>query len=321
MRALVTGGTGFVGGHTARVLAEAGHRVSVFTRRPALPERLARLGVEAVRGDLEDLDSVARALEGSAVVFHAGELKNTTKAASRKNLRAVERIVEKAPACGVRRLVFVSSITVAGIPPLAEAPASEETAPEVELGDHYTWYKREAEALLAQGAGGLEWSVIRPAPVYGPGSRFMGRLVDAVDRLGPVGFPFVGKGENLAPLVHVKDLAMAIALAGEAPGAAGQAFNLTDGERHTWAEFLEAIAGALGKKIRIIPVPPLALRLPSVFLDYFSFPLGLELDLTHYTDYFSRDIFFSNDKARQALGWRPAYGLREGVAEMISEDG
>lgn len=318
MRALVTGGTGFIGGHVVRVLCGEGHDTRVFTRRPALPERLRSLGAHEVRGDLEDLDSVAGALEGAEVVFHIGELKNTTRANSEKNVRLIEHILEKAPAAGVRRLVFVSSITVAGIP--GEVPATEETEAEVELGDHYTSYKRRAEGLLRE-AGGLECSIVRPAPVYGPGSRFMRRLVDAVDRFGPVGIPFPGKGENLAPLVHVKDLARAISLAGQRPEAAGQTFNLTDGARHSWAEFLNAIAGALGRKLRIIPIPPPALRVPSIFLDYFAWPLGVELDLTHYSDYFSRDIWFSSEKAQQALGWQPGYGLSDGVGDMISEDG
>lgn len=315
MKSLVTGGTGFVGGYVAKALLDDGHTVRVFTRRPGLPERLA--AAEAFRGDFEEPSTVADALEGMDVVYHVGEVGNTTRARSAKNLRLVQTMAEAAKDKGVKRLVFVSSITVAGIP--GEVPASEETEPQRQLSDHYTAYKREAEELLAESPG-IEYSVIRPAPVYGPGSRFMRRVVDAVDSLGSIGFPFVGKGENLAPLVYVKDLARAICLAGTREEAAGQVMNLTDGLRHSWLDFLNAISGALGKKLKVLPLSPLALRFPSIFFDLFSGALGLEPDLTHYVDYFSADVFFDNSRARELLGWEPRYSLEEGVREMINEN-
>jgi nucleoside-diphosphate-sugar epimerase len=315
MKSLVTGGTGFVGGYVAEVLLEEGHAVRVFTRRPGLPERLA--AAEAYRGDLEEPSTVVNAMEGMDVVYHVGEVRNTSRAQSAKNLRLVQTIAEAAGEKGVKRLVFVSSITVAGIP--REVPASEETEPLSSLGDHYTAYKREAERLLSESPG-IEYSVIRPAPVYGPGSRFMRRVVDAVDSLGSLGFPFIGNAENLAPLVYVKDLARAIYLAGLKEGAAGQVMNLTDGLRHSWLDFLKAISEALGKKLKVLPLSPLALRFPSIFIDLFSGALGLELDLTHYVDYFSSDVFFNNSRARALLGWEPRYSLEEGVREMINSN-
>jgi nucleoside-diphosphate-sugar epimerase len=114
MKSLVTGGTGFVGGYVAEVLLEEGHAVRVFTRRPGLPERLA--AAEAYRGDLEEPSTVVNAMEGMDVVYHVGEVRNTSRAQSAKNLRLVQTIAEAAGEKGVKRLVFVSSITVAGIP-------------------------------------------------------------------------------------------------------------------------------------------------------------------------------------------------------------
>ncbi len=141
--------------------------------------------------------------------------------------------------------------------------------------------------------------------------------MDAVERIGPLGLPFIGDARNLAPLIYVKDLARAIFLSGIRTDAAGHVFNLTDGQRHTWFEFLNTIAESLGKKLRIIPLSPLFLRIPAIFFDLFSGILGIELDLSTYMTYFSRDLFFENSKAKNLLGCEPEFALNSGVMEMI----
>jgi nucleoside-diphosphate-sugar epimerase len=73
-------------------------------------------------------------------------------------------------------------------------------------------------------------------------------MIRTIERLGSVGLPFAGRGGNAAPLIQVKDLARAVYLAGIEHGAGGQVFNLTDGQRHSWADFFNAIARALNKK-------------------------------------------------------------------------
>ncbi len=315
MKALVTGGTGFIGRHVVERLVGAGHFVRVLSRRPASVGKPKSDRVEIVRGDLEAPETVVSAMEGVDVLYHVGEIKNVTKAASEKNVRLMKKLIEGIGHTAVKRTVFVSSITVAGIP--SETPANEDTAPATVLTDHYTSYKRECERLLAVIAGGFEYAIIRPAPVYGPGSRYLGRLIGTVERFGPIGLPFVGNAKNRAPLIHVKDLAEAICLSGVRPEAARRVFNLTDGLDHSWRDFLACIAEYLGTKLRIIPLPPLLLKIPAAALDLISGFLGFETDPLHYLDYFSRDIFFDNTMARDLLGWKPQYTLEAGVSEMM----
>jgi nucleoside-diphosphate-sugar epimerase len=314
MKALVTGGTGFIGSRVAARLADDGHFVRVFSRHDGLPERLREKKIELFRGNLEDRASVLRSMEGMDVMYHIGEIKNVTRAASEGNVALVKEVVERAGECGCKRVVFVSSITVAGIP--AEDPATEDTQPAVVLDDHYTAYKRRCESLLA-GMSGSEYVILRPAPVYGPGSRYLERLVDMIGKLGPLGFPFIGNGRNNAPLIYIEDVASAVYLAGTREGAAGETINLTDGLRHTWHEFLVAVATALGKRFRLIPVPPLLLKLSAMPVDLFSEVFGVELDPLHYIDFFTRNIFFDNAKARHLLSWQPGYSLESGAQEMV----
>jgi UDP-glucose 4-epimerase len=316
MKALVTGGTGFIGSSVVDYLLTEGHRVRLFSRRPGIPESLQEKSVEAFQGDLENTDSVIEAMNGIDVFYHIGEIKNTTRAQSEKNVDLLRKIVGYSDAKGVRRLVFVSSITVAGIP--SEFPADEDTKPRAMLRDHYTEYKRRCEDIIGTRTGAFEYAVVRPAPVYGPGSRYLGRLVRGIELLGPVGLPFIGTARNNTPLIHVKDLARAICLAGVQPAAAGQVFNLTDGLHHTWFDFFSAIARELGKSMRIIPIPALLLKIPALPVDLLSAFFSMELDPVRYLDYFSRDLIFDNAKARSLLNWTPEYSLHEGVREMVA---
>ncbi len=314
IKALVTGGTGFIGSHVVDRLLADGHAVRVLSRKAESSQR-GKNGVEIVQGDLEAPATVIAAMEGMDIFYHIGEIKNVRKAASEKNVNLMRAIIENISAGGVRRIVFVSSITVAGIP--AETPADEDTKPAVVLNDHYTAYKRECERLLVDNLQGCEYSIIRPAPVYGPGSRYLGRLVNAVERYGPVGVPFIGNARNIAPLIYVKDLAEAVYLSGLKPAAAGRKFNITDGLSHSWHDFFSAISGFLGKKLRIVPLPPFFLKMAALPLDLLSGFFGVEIDPLRYVDYFSKDIYFDNARACNLLGWRPYYGLEDGIKEMM----
>lgn len=205
--------------------------------------------------------------------------------------------------------------TVTGIP--SKLPADEETAIKVLLHDHYTAYKRRCEEVIREKANEYEYVIVRPAPVYGPGSRYLGRMISVIETLGPIGLPFIGDAKNIAPLIQVEDLAQAIARAGTRPEATGQTFNLTDGLSHTWLDFFTAIADAVHKKVRIIPIPAALLRLPAIPLDLFSGFFGVNFDPINYVDYISKDLLFDNTKARTLLNWQPSYSLSEGVKEMV----
>jgi nucleoside-diphosphate-sugar epimerase len=316
MRALVTGGTGFIGSRVVDLLLKQGQVVRLFSRQRELPRRLGGKRVTLYRGDLRDPSSLLDAMEGMDVVYHIGEIRNTSRHESERNVRALEWVVDELSQAGIERIVFVSSIGVAGIP--SQVPATEETEPAVELDDHYTWYKRTCEKILADQSSAAS-VVIRPGMVYGPGSRYLKSLVASVQRLGPIGFPFISNGMHVAPFVHVNDVAEAICLAGTRPNAVCQAFNITDGLRHSWFDFFKAIADASQIRFRILPFPPLLMRGPAQCLDLFFGLFGVKLSLNNYVRYLTSDILFDPARARELLGWKPQKNFYRSVEEMVRQ--
>jgi len=316
MKAFVTGGTGFIGSHVVDLLLENRHSVKLLSRKPDLPERWKGMDITVEAGNLREPETVVEAMHDADVVFHIGEVRSTTAGNAVLNAGLVERMVVALGPSGVKRLVFVSSLSVAGIP--LAIPASEETPASQVLRDQYTEYKRKAEAIIRRSSAGVEQVILRPGIVYGPRSRHLGGMVDAIRRFGPLGLPFIGPGTNLMPLIHVKDLARAVFLAGTVPGAANQTLNITDGERRTWLEFFTAVAEAQRRRYRLIPVPPALARFPAMFVDLFTGIFGQSLDLPAYVAYVSRDIHFDISRARSVLDWDPVYrDLRDAVRDMV----
>src|SRR5512144_1950216 len=116
MKALVTGGTGFIGRQVVDLLVENGHSVRLFSRRPGLPANVAGKDVSLFPGDLRNPDSLLDAMDGMEVFYHIGELRNTSRRAAESNVELVKRVAGHLGRAGIRRSVFISSLTVAGIP-------------------------------------------------------------------------------------------------------------------------------------------------------------------------------------------------------------
>src|SRR5687767_595612 len=146
----ITGGTGFVGSHLLRTALGAGHRVSALTRRP----QSVRNTLSWVEGDLADRAALARLVEGADAVIHVAGVLNARDRAGFEdgNVAGTLAMLAAATAAGIRRFVFVSSL------------AARE--PELSM---YGGSKARAEALVE--SSGLDWSIVRPPAVYGPGDR------------------------------------------------------------------------------------------------------------------------------------------------------
>ena len=254
MRALVTGATGFTGGHLARGLARRGYTVRALVRDPARAGDLAASGVELATGDLRDRPSLDAAARGMDVVFNVAAIYRqaglATEAYRAVNATAVGDVIAAAANAGVRRVVHCSTVGVHGD---VEHPPANEDAP-LKPGDVYQDTKLEGEQI-ARDAGqrlGVEVAIVRPTGIYGPGDRRLLKLFRGVAR----GFlPILGRGEIYYHLTYIDDLVEGFRLCGEHPAAAGRTYILAGGEVTTLNELVARIATVAGVRPPRIHLP------------------------------------------------------------------
>jgi nucleoside-diphosphate-sugar epimerase len=285
----VTGGTGFVGAHLIATARQAGHPVRALTRK----WRPFEDGVEWVEGALDRPDSLRRLAEGSDAVIHVAGAIN---AADRAEFEAVNAggtaaVIDAARAVGVRRFVHISSLS----------------AREPELSN-YGWSKAKSERIVA--ASSLDWTIIRPPAIYGPGDRETLDLFRMAKR-GLVALPPGGRFS----VIHVDDLCRLILAVLDHDDSRGATYEPDDGTPDGWAhdDFARALGAALGRRrTRTIAAPRRGLLIAARFDRLFR---GRKAKLTSdRARYFSHpDWVAARDKHPPPLLWRPQVGTEAGL--------
>lgn len=300
MRVLVTGASGFLGGHVAAQLRQAGHDVAALVRRPGSePE-----GTRPVQGDLTDAVVLSAAVAGErpeCVVHLAAEIasQRDPKRIQAVNVDGMRRLLE---ACGANgdgagpRIVFSSTVVTGDA---HGALLDEETALPVET--EYGRSKQAGEAMLRE--SGLPWIVIRPSHVYGPGGWYEEEFVKRLKQPGR--FAVIGKGDNLWDVVRVEDVASAI-VESVAGAPAGSTYHVADDEPITFYDFIALTATALGVgKPRRVPAGLARLAAGRDPI------LGV-----------TRSARSSNAKIKRELSWSPRWPTaREGVPDAVAKLG
>jgi dihydroflavonol-4-reductase len=317
VRVLVTGATGFTGGHLARGLADRGRTVRAFVRDRSRAEDLESKGVELATGDLRDRRAVADAVSGVDVVYHIAatyRAANITRETYRAiNATAVGDLVEAAARAGVKRVVHCSTVGVHG--DIAHPPANED-AP-LAPGDIYQETKLEGEQL-ARAAGerlGVAVTIARPTGIYGPGDRRLLKLFRGVARRRWI---TLGSGEIYYHLTYIDDLVEGFRLCGEHPAAANRTYILAGGEVTTLNELVKSIAEIAGVRPPRLHLPVWPFWIAGAACEAICMPLGIDPPLfRRRVDFFTKSRAFDITRARHEIGYAPAVGLRDGITRTL----
>lgn len=316
-RCLITGATGFVGGHLAEACRARGWPVVALVRAGSDARFLESLGVEIRRGELDKPGSLA----GIDVVFHtAAKVGDWGPAEEYRavNVEGLRGLLEACRGQPLTRFVHFSSL---GVYAARDHHGTDEAEPlPARHMDGYTQSKVEAEnlALEYQRSHGVPVVVLRPGFIYGPRDRtLVPKLVENL-RAGIVWY--LGSGDQALNTIYVSNLVDAALLAAE-KAVVGRVFNLTDGEYVSKKRFINAVADGMGIKRPWLRSPvwlaqatawwmePLARALrfknpPRLTQARLKF-LGLNLD-------------FSIDRARRELDYRPRVTFDEGIGRTLA---
>ena len=303
----ISGGAGFLGLHLTRRLLAGGHGVRSLDLVP-LDE--PGLSVEELRGDIRDEQSARRLVHGARILVHAAAALPIR--GSRREIRSVNvdgtlTLLSAAAEAGVRRVVFVSSTAVYGVPD--KHPIEEDD--QLEGVGHYGESKIEAEDMCrAFMARGLDCVIVRPKTFIGP------------ERLGVFEILFdwiregrriyvLGDGSNRYQLLAVADLVEAIVLAASKRAARGQTLNIGAKEFGTVRSDLQALIDHAGSASRITPIPvrPAEAALRALEVARLSPLVEWHYKTAH------RDSFVDVSRAENTLGWSPRLSNAEALIE------
>jgi len=239
MRLGISGGTGFVGSHLIDVALAAGHEVRALTRR----EQPQRDGLEWISGSLDDRAALQQLVTNADAILHvAGVISAPDAAAFNKgNVEGTLAMLAAATAGGVHRFIHVSSL------------AARE--PKLSL---YGASKARAEELVR--SSGLEWSIVRPPAVYGPGDKETLELF----RMAKLGLMLMPPHGHVS-MIHADDLArLLLALTGPT-APSGILIEADDGKAHGWThrQLARELGRAVGTKPAIVSAPGVFLKLAA----------------------------------------------------------
>jgi nucleoside-diphosphate-sugar epimerase len=290
MNLAVTGGTGFVGRRLIDIALERGHRVRALTRTAREP----REGVDWIDGSLEDRAALERLVEDSDAIVHVAGVINASDAAGfdKGNVEGTLAMLAAATAAGTRRFVHVSSLA----------------AREPKLSA-YGRSKARAEELVER--SGLDWAIVRPPAVYGPGDKETLELF----RMAKTGIILLPPRGRLS-VIHVDDLVRLLLALAERAEPSKLVIEPHDERPDGWThrEFGQALGRAVNRRAVTLATPRALVRLGAA-IDRIVRRDRAKLTPDRAAYFCHPDWVVSRGKAPPADLWRPQVPTEQGLAD------
>lgn len=310
---LVTGGSGFVGGHIVEQLLDRGENVRVFDRHP--PE-VGTEEVEFVKGDIRNASDVRTAMDGVDVVYHNVALVPVTKAGKKfreVNVGGTRTAVEEAAFEGVKRFIHMGSSSVYA---LDQLPITENSL--LRPKGPYSESKLKADEIVLQ-ADGIDATVLRPRTVVGKRRAGIFQILfDWVSRGKRV--YLVGSGENQFQMVSGRDVAKVAIVAAESERSIGEIYNIGTDKFDTMQEAYTALINYAGTGATVSSLP----RWPTKFGMWGLDKLDLSPLTTFHYKTIDKDFYFDISKVKNDLNWEPNDSnsdcLRRGYTWYLNEE-
>jgi len=315
LKALVTGGTGFVGSHIVRALNEAGHTARVLHRKSSRLDVLEGLTYESVIGDILDESALRQACAGCDWVFHVAAVADYWRADKTRmyeaNVEGTRRVLAAARDTGVRRVIFTSSAAAVGL--RADGQPSDETEPFNMPPERFPYAHSKflaEQAVQEVVRGGQDVVITNPVIVMGPGDLNMisGTYITQVKRFGPL-VPVTSGG---IAVIDVRDV-VRMHLAAAERGRTGERYILS-AANYPHREWLGMIADVVGVRRPFIPTPSFLLPIGAALIDL-ARKLGINTPIdSNQARLGGRNIYFNPAKAWTELG-QPQIDMRQSLQD------
>lgn len=321
---LVTGATGFVGTHVVRKLVKEGFPVRAFVRRISRIRSLEEMGVEILFGDIRDEHALENALSQVHSVVHlAADTSGDPRTSQDVTVRGTENLIRAVRSAGVKKLIYMSSMSVYETVRAKKGAVYDEDAPlepEPWKRGAYASTKKLAEDLVraAMGAQGPQWIVLRPAMIFGPGADMFFPPIGV--QIGARLVVLFGTGEEHLRLIHVDDVSEAIFLCLQKDVGGNRIYNLVHEDPISKKEYLlDFYTRHLGKR-KLLPFPLFALRLATACQERLLFLAKRQPFLTLYRlESSQKSLSFKTDRIRDELGWRPSAPLGHQIESVFQQ--
>jgi nucleoside-diphosphate-sugar epimerase len=314
---LVTGATGFVGSHVVEVAPHFRLRMRALVRKATDAARLKEAGFECVQGSLEDAAALADAVSGVDAVLHlaAATKARTPDEYERANVAGTQAVVDAIRQAGSppSRLIYLSSLAAVG-PPINGRPVTRDDPPRPLTT--YGRTKLAGEIVCQAASDRLEIAILRAPGVYGPRDRDIYEFF-RLAKFGVVPLPSAAIGR--LQMIHARDLARALLLAATSPGARG-VYHVAEARAYGWEEMARMVGAALGRKIRVLRVPGIALVAAANVSETISGLLGKStiFNREKAAELMVPAWLCETEMARRDFGFEAAIPLQEGFNETAS---
>ena len=315
MRVLVTGGSGFVGGHIARALSAEGHELRLLVRRTSNTSFVDDLVFERTAGDLRQPDTLRAACRGMDAVVHAAAVLRAVNHADflASNREGTSTLAQAAASADVETFIYISSLAAQGPSRDGQPDAADEPRHPVSV---YGRSKAEGEdAALALGSL-MRVAVLRPPLVFGPADSGLLSFFQMASR----GFAVrLGDGSNLVDAIYGPDLADAVValLRGSAEGV----YAVRDNEGpYSWNDLLASLERAAGRRLWIPSLPAGVFHELARGMEWWATLRGGEpvLDRTRVIEMRQRAWVCDSERLTRETGWRAGTALDEGILATMA---
>jgi nucleoside-diphosphate-sugar epimerase len=320
LKVLVTGASGFLGGHLTEFLTAKGLEVVAMVRKTSDTSLLDRLGLEKRVADMTDPPSLRTAVKGVDAVIHLAGYYTFHGKKELYDLVTVQGTKSILDAClqeGVKRFIYCSSTEAIGA--VEDVPALEDHPPNPQY--EYGRSKLKAERVVREYDGKIKTTIIRPSGIYGP------RNIDDISYYyitssAKNSLPtrmLVEHGSAVVQFVHAEDAAQGFHLALTNTNSIGETYFISEDRWYTYREVYEIISRITGRKPPTLSLPKLAAKalIYPVFIAKSAFGEWSFLWDPKTVDAVTSNRAYSIEKAKSELGYSPKHSLEEGLKGTI----